>query len=240
MSITYNGLVLTDLFTVEYHVERQLASWEPQLVDVPGRDGAIVGGSRAAATTVSMSLYAVGGTREQRQASMRTLAAALAVREPKQLVLSDEGGLWRMAMPTDEVPMSAFLNADSVQVAFVCPDPWLYGETRTATVPSGGSATIDVGGTAPTWPTITASATGGSQGTWILTTETGSGIYAAIASGATRSLSADCAKRVVTVNQTNVMLPPSYDWPELTPGEHTLTMTQGTGAATVTWVERWW
>lgn len=235
----FDGHDLNSLFVVS-SVQRGLPPREPTLVDVPGRSGALFGGTRATPPTITVSLYAIGSTREQRQQAMRTLAGWLAVDEPKRLVLGDEGGRYRLAVPSADASMSQWIDADSVEVTFTCPDPWLYGEVMTETLPSGGTLAITVGGTAPTWPTITANATGGSQGSWIVTLEDGTGIYASIPSGTTHALTADCGARTLVVNEGVAMLPPSYDWPRLTPGAHTLTMAQGTGDATVTWVERWW
>lgn len=238
--LTFDGHALSDFFTIERHATRSLSVWETSLVDVPGRDGSMFGGTRHAPVSLSFDLYAIGGTRDERQQAMRALAGWLAVDEPKVLQLGDEGGLWRMAIPNDESTQEAYLNADYASVTFVCPDPWLYGEAHTATIPSGGTLTINVGGTAPTWPTITANATGGSGGGWSVTVDGGAGIYAAIPSGTTYTLEADCGGRRITVNHETAMLPPAYDWPKLEPGTRTLTMAQGTGAAAIKWVERWW
>lgn len=238
--LTFDGHELSDLFAVERHATRPLGAWEPTLVDVPGRDGALFAGTRRTPVQLTFDLYAIGGTREERQGAMRTLAGWLAVDSPRQLVLGDEGGLWRLAVPTGDSAQEAFLNADHVAVTFECPDPWLYGEARTATIPSGGSVEVEVGGTAPTWPTIECEATGGTQDSWVVTLDGGPAIYAAIPSGTELEVTADCGARTLMVNREAAMLPPAYDWPQLTPGAHTLTMAQGTGDATVTWRERWW
>ena len=237
---TFDGHDLTLLFSVEYHMSRALPTWEPTLVEVPNT-GALFGGTRALPVTITMQLVSLDSTRDGRQEALRTLAGWLAVDEPKQLILGDEGGRYRLAIPTDEAAIEPFLNADSVEVSFTCPDPLLHGTERTVTVPSGGSVTISVGGTAPARPTITAnSARGSSSGAWAVTTESGSGIYAAIASNTTRAVVANVATRTLTVAGSVVMLNAAYDWPILTPGSHTLTMSQGTGAATVKWEELWW
>lgn len=236
----FDGHDLTVLFSVEYHMTRRLPTWEPALVDVPGM-GALFGGTRAMPATITMKLVSLDQTRDGRQEALRTLAGWLAVDEPKQLILGDEGGRYRLAIPTDEAVIEPFLNADSVEVSLTCPDPLLHGTERTVTVPSGGSVTINVGGTAPARPTITASAaTGSPGGAWSVTTESGSGIYASIASGTSKAVFADVATRTLTVGGSVAMLNAAYDWPTLAPGTHILTMAQGTGAATVTWEELWW
>lgn len=237
---TFDGHDIAEFWSIEYHMTRTLPTWSPTLVEVPA-NGALFGGTRAEPVTITMQLVALDDTRDGRQEALRTLAGWLAVDEPRPLYLGDEGGRYRLAVPTDEAPIEPFLNADSVEITFTCPDPLLHGATQRVTVPSGGSVSIRVGGTAPARPTITASAaTGSAGGAWSVVTEDGGGIYAAIAGGSSKPVFADVATRVLKVDGTVTMLNASYDWPTLTPGTHTLTMTQGTGAAIVEWEDLWW
>lgn len=240
-TVMWDGEELSAGWTFVSDRREQLLPTDVSTIDVPGRDGALFGGVTRAVRQVTLALYVLGPVGE-RAPHVRELAARLAVDGPRPLMFSDEAPLWRMAVPNAESDSEVYFDAEGyTDVEFVCTDPWLYGEERSVTVPSGGSVTFTVGGTAPTWPTVTASATGSSQDTWILRLDDSSkGIYAAIASGVTRPVVADCDARTLTVNNATSMLAPSYDWPELTPGTHTLAMTAGTGAATVTWTERWW
>ncbi len=238
-TVTFDGVELTSMFVVS-DLRRPLAPRNVALVDVPGRDGSLFANATQATFEVSMTLTVRSRDLRERSAAVRALAALLTVPEPRPLAIGDDGGLYYMAIPSSDQDGERFVNAERFEVKFTCPDPWLYGEVRTATIPSGGSVEVEVGGTAPTWPTITAAATGGTQDSWIVTMEDGSGIYAAIPSGAEQAVDADCGARTLMVNREVAMLPPAYDWPRLTPGSHTLTMTQGTGDATVTWQERWW
>lgn len=240
-TVMWDGEELGAGWTFVSDRREQLLPTDVATIDVPGRDGALFGGVTRAVRQVTLALHVMGPFGE-RAPHVRELAARLAVDGPRPLMFSDEAPLWRMAVPNAESDSEVYFDAEGyTDVEFVCPDPWLYGEERSVTVPSGGSVTFTVGGTAPTWPTITASATGSSQGTWILRLDDSSkGVYASIASGVTRPIVADCDARTLAVNDATSMLAPSYDWPELTPGTHTLAMTAGTGAATVTWTERWW
>ena len=235
---TFDGHDLSDLFTVT-DVARTVASWEPNSVDVPGRSGAVVTGTRALPVDVTMTLWPLASTAAGRQTSIRTLVGWLAVDEPKALALGDEGGLWRLALPADAADVTQHVDADSIALTFRCFDPVLYGDEDSATVPSGGSVTFTVGGTAPTWPTVTASAAlEGSSGYWRLTLDSGVHLDADTGSSAV-AVNADCAKRVLKVDGLVQMLQTSADWLRLTPGTHTVSM-NGTGAATLTWRERWW
>lgn len=238
-TVTFDGVDLTETFVVS-DLRRALVPRDVSLVDVPGRDGSLFSSVSNSSRTITMTMTVRSQDVLARSQSIRQLAAILSTTEPRPLSISDDGGLYYMAVPSSDVDGERFINAERFDVTFTCPDGWLYGETQTETLPSGGTLSIDVGGTAPTWPTITAEATGGTQDSWIVTLEDGTGIYAAIPSGTTYDLTANCGERTMSVNDSVAMLPPSYDWPRLAPGTHTLTMAQGTGDATVTWQERWW
>lgn len=208
--------------------------------DVPGRDGSMYLGARLAPKDVSMTLTITEQPGAERNAKLRQLAEILARDGERALLIGDEGGLWRKASCTAGGDMARYLNGVSQPLTFRITDPVYYGEQASATVPSGGSVTFEVGGTYPALPTITAEAAGnGSGGFWRITREDGAYIEATIPSGVTTApVVADCAGRVLRVNGQVVVLTLNADWLALEPGEHTLTMT-GTGAATVEWTERW-
>ena len=144
------------------------------------------------------------------------------------------------AIPNGSMPIDSFTNADSVVVSFRLLEAAAYGDTVTKTVPSGGSLTFTVDGTYPTKPTITANAArDGSSQVWGLRLDNGDFLHVATGSESARDVVLDCENRTLTV-QGAVALPTlDSDWFELAPGTHTLTMDKGTGAATVTYKERW-
>lgn len=246
-ALTFDGHDIGAAYAVERHATRTLSSWEPNLVDVAGRIGALYAGTRALPAQVTVDIYALGSTREARQAEMRTLADWLAVDEPKTLTLGDEEvnsvQLTRKAIPTGESMQEAYLSADHAEVTFVCPDPRLYGATGVVgriNAQNGATISVTVGGTAPTEPMLAGTATGNSAGLWKLVDETGAGIYYAIPDGTSYAFVADCANRTLTLNGNTVMLPPTYDWMSWEPGAHTLTMTGGVSTINVSWPTRWW
>lgn len=242
-ALTFDGHDIGANYIVERHLSRTLAAWEPNLIDVPGRMGQLYAGTRALPAQITLDVYAMASTRENRQTEMRTLAGWLAVDEPKRLVLGDENGLYRMAIPTGESVQEAYLNADHAEVTFICPDPRAYGTTGASALdnaPNGSTISVTVTGTAPTAPTITGTATGNSGGYWKLIDETGAGIYFSIPSGTSYAFAADCEARTLILNGNAVMLPPAYDWPRWEPGAHTLTLTGGTSDIAVSWINRWW
>lgn len=247
--VLFDGHELGSLFLVEWHVERELTAWQPDIVDAPGAIGSLWGGTQAQPVSVSMELTIIDKSRDGRQEALRTLAGWLAVDSPRVLQLGDEGGRYRMAAPTGNAGVSALLDADTVQIGFICPDPRLYGRLREIFVPvNGGPVTFAVGGTAPTMPTLSTliSATGADQ-YWRAALEDGSYVIMQPLTYGTSldydTIVVDCASRVMKSRNVVRMLPPSADWLVLTPGEHTLTVTSDSGGETetlVSWREMWW
>lgn len=236
-TVTYNGVDLTELCIVS-DLRTSLLPREVQGQEVPGRDGTLFGGVRLAERTVTLAMTVHGDTDGERQAAARALAAALATDAPAPLAISVDGGRYWMAVPTSGSDAVRWRHHTSFEVEFLCPDPVAYGETRTVSVPSGGSVALEVGGTYPTRPVVSASAAlnDGTAGEWRLTLD--GGTYLSADAPTARSVVADCAERTLVVAGATAMLDPYADWLVLEPGAHTLAMT-GTGAASVSYTERW-
>lgn len=208
--------------------------------DSDSRDGSAVLGRRLANASVAFSI-GVEGAEGERNRKLSTLAAWLDVDGPKPLSLP--GVPWRYCMAIQDGEMSAArgVGGEIVTLAFEVTEPIAYGDTRTLTVPSGGSATFRVGGTAKARPRITASAVrDASSQVWGLRLDEGDFVHVATGSASARSIAVDCDARTLTVNGSPAIPTLDSDWLELAPGEHVLRMDRGTGAATVTWVERWY
>ena len=237
--VTFDGSDLTALARVS-DLRTSVLARDVRCEDVPGRDGSVFTGATLRPRTITLTLTLVGVGMEQRRERARELARILNVDGPRALCLSVDGGRYYMAVPSTDDVARIRPTADSFDVEFTVPDPVARGEERTLTVPSGGSVTFDVGGTYPTRPRIAAAAAAnGSGGFWRLRLEDGSYLLATIPSGvASAPVVADCEARTLRVNNFVALLVPDADWLVLEPGTHTLEMT-GTGAATVTFEERW-
>ena len=237
--VVFDGFELSRHFAIS-NLKEGLLPRSIATTEVPGRDGSIFTGATLMAKTIGMTLTTLAKTVEGRQSEARMLAAILAVDEPKPLRLSIDNGLYYMAIPSSEGEAARYRNATVFEVSFLVPDPVMYGTGKVVTVPSGGSVTFEVGGTYPTKPVVSApAAANGSGGFWRVRMEDGSYLLATIPNGvSTAPVVADCEARTLRVNNDVALLVPSADWLTLSPGEHTLEMT-GTGAATVTFTERW-
>ena len=237
--VTFNGYELSRSFIVS-DLRTSLLPRDIGTVDVPGRDGSLFTGARLQPRSISLKLTVRDRTIEGMQAAARALAAILAVDEPAPLMLSVDGGTYYMAVPNGSADGERYRNAIVYDVEFVVPDPVAYGAEKAVTVPSGGSVTFEVGGTYPTMPVVSAdAAANGSGGFWRVRLDGGDYIMATIPDGvSTSTVAADCKARTLRIGGAVALLDPAADWLVFEPGQHTLVMT-GTGAATVTYRERW-
>lgn len=175
----------------------------------------------------------------QREA-IRSIMSMFDARVPAKLAFSDDGGRYYMAVPNGDHEVIEALNAIGVRVEFDLEYPYLFGDEHSVTVPSGGSVTFNVGGSYTTPPIITANATRNSSSlVWGLRLDEGDYIHIATGSSYSRSVTADCGERTLSINGSAAIPTLDSDWLELEPGVHTLRMDNGTGAATVTWQDRW-
>ena len=236
--VTFDGHDLTELFLVT-DVSRPWPSLSANVADNPA-GGSFLTGLRQDAAEVSMTLYAFGSTYERREAA-RALASWLAVDGPRELAFGDDGGLCYMAVPDGTADSERLYWQEAVTVSFIVPEPVMLGDRMAATVPSGATASVGVGGTAPARPLIGASAAvrNPSTGLWgVRDTASGSFVRVALPTASPSAVTIDCERRTATVNGESALVTLDSDWLELAPGAHALAV-DGTGAATLTWRERW-
>ena len=235
--IVFDGHDIESLFVCG-DPEITVFSFENELRPLKGGGSAFAGG-RMASTSVSFAAAAIGSAQERR-AAISTLGSWLDVDSPKWLCLPDMPDWQYLAIPDGAVDLSRHIDGEDFTLTFLLVDPVAYGMERTVTVPSGGSVTFMVEGTHPTYPKITANAVRNSTSlVWGLKLDEVDFIHVATGNASARSVALDCKERTCVVN-SSVSLPTlDSDWLEFTPGKHTLRMDNGTGAATVTFVERW-
>lgn len=237
-SVVFDGVVLTDRWTVLS--TRGVASQNVQTVEVPGRDGCTARGMTYGCPPVVLVFIVDPTDRAGVLEARRELTALLSVREPKRLEFGCDDGLYYMAMPSGDVNWTQFVHTGKLEVPFLVPSPAMYGAVREAVVPSGGSVTVEVGGTYPTAPKLAAdAAVRGSGNVWGVRLDDGDFVHVATGNSSARRVYVDCEARTANVNGSATVPTLDSDWLELVPGEHVLRNDQGTGACTVTWQERW-
>ena len=140
MPLTFNGHDFSTLCTYGDPVITLLDS-KPDTRDVSGRNGAAFIGMTYGVATVAFTL-AVTGDAATRRSSLSTLGSWLMVDEPKHLVLPDTSDRYYLAVPSGGLQLTRGIGGEIAQVTFILTDPVAYGETKTASLASGGSASI--------------------------------------------------------------------------------------------------
>lgn len=238
MTLMYDGHDFESLFIVG-DPEISILNYQPKTVESDSKNGSAVIGKTWGDSTVAFTLVVEGSASERRD-KLSTLGAWLDVDEPKKLVLPDTPDRYYLAVPSDALELNRAIGAEYAQITFLVTEPDSYGKERIVTVPSGGSVTFIVGGTAKTHPRIAASAVRDSSSqVWGIRLDEGDYVHIATGAAAARAVVIDCEKRTATISGSAAIPTLDSDWLELKPGEHTLRMDNGTGAATVTFVERW-
>lgn len=238
--VIYDGHAFSELFDVG-NPEISILNSMPDLRDVPGRNGSMFVGSRFGNSTVKFAI-AAHGSADVRRDKFSTLGTWLAVDEPKKLVLPDTPDRYYMAVPSGSLDLNRAIGDEHASITFALVDPVAYGREVSYTVPSGGSLTFNVGGTFKTYPKVTANAVrNASSLVWGLRLDDGDYLHVKTGNSSAQLVEIDCDERTSTITASKTVNLPTLDsdWLCFAPGTHTLVMDNGTGAATVTFRERW-
>lgn len=239
MSVVFDGHDLGDLFICG-EPELSILNATPNIVTTSGKAGAMFAGTSFDTSTVSFQITAIGDNATDRRNAFSTLGMWLNVDEPKRLILPDTPDRYYLAVPDGGVDITRHYDGEVATLTFSLINPVAYGKEIPLTVPSGGSITFNVGGTYKTRPRIQASAVRDSQAlVWGLKLDDGAFVHVETGSDSARTVDIDCDERTCIVNSSVSLITLDSNWLELTPGTHTLAMDKGTGAASVTFCERW-
>lgn len=234
--VHFDGHPLTDLYVVG-NLQRPLLPRRAEWVSVPGADGAIFAGVVDDVRTLRLTMTVRSQDPSERAQAARQLAAWLDVDSPRPLYISEDGGLYYMALPTSGADGMRYVSAESFEVEFTC-DPWLYGETQAMTLDiasNTGSQHVMVGGTKPTPVLLDLSLTG--SGAWRFAVDGDDAYTATLTGSATMTL--DAEKRVATMGGEVYALPPQDEWVWLEPGPHLLRSYGARAQGTLRFTERW-
>lgn len=236
-TVTFNDVVLSDLYTI-INVHRPMAGMTNETQEISGFDGTRIVGSHIPSANITMRVIIKDMPELDRREALHQLSAIIHTDEPKRLEFGSDNGRYYMAKFDGQPEPQEYMSATVVELTFMLEQAVLYGKTKTATVPSGGSVTFTVGGTYVTRPTIEGASIEGSNGLWGLRLDDGD-VMRMEATTTARPVSIDCESRVAFYNSTLVAPTPESDWFEMSPGQHTIQNDVGTGACTVTWQEMW-
>lgn len=245
--VYFGDYCLTDHFAV-MNVKRPFSKKTIELVDLPGRDGAVVGSMTYDPVVITMDLAVVGGNRGQRSDRMRELAALFNNEEPQYLWFTDDHDDPGMRYPcyASGGDIERYINLDNiVGVTFTCPEAAAYGALVTETVNAGATVTMDVDGNYPTKPTITIqnavpySGVVGITDTWSDGSYTYSNMLEIPLSANASEIVIDCEKRTVFVDGVSTVPTLLSDWFSFVPGSHSIAQVPGSGDVTIEYYERW-
>lgn len=240
MSLIFDGHDFSTLF-VWGDPQITILNAKPDTREVSGRNGAAFVGMTYDVSTVAFTIAALGDA-ETRRVALSTLGKWLMVDEPKPLYLPDTPDRYYLAIPGAGLELTRGIGGEMAQVTFTLVDPVAYGDTQIASLPSGGSVSVNVNGTAPTYLNVVAASAvrNSSAQVWGVKVDNADYVHVATGSSSARKVEIYSDERICKV-QDDLTLPTlDSDWLKLEPGTHTIAMDYGTGAATLSWVERWY
>lgn len=240
MSLIFDGHDFATLF-IYGDPKITILNAKPDTREVSGRDGAAFVGLTYGASSVAFTIAAIGGP-EERRTALSTLGGWLKVDGPKPLYLPDTPDRYYLAVPSGALDLKRLIDGETATVTFSLTDPVAYGEAQTASLASGGTATINVGGTAPTYLDIAADSAvrDGTAHVWGVRVDDADFVHVATGAAAARKVEIDSGGRVCKVANAVTLPTLDSDWLVLEPGTHTVSMDYGTGAATLSWIKRWY
>lgn len=155
-SLIFNGHDLSELVMCRFG--RQVLPPVSNIVqDIPGKHGALFRNMRYGAITQPVTIWLRSEDRRKTASIRRQLAALLHTDEPAPLYLPDEPEIYYLAIVDGETSLSDIVNDEvpETTINFLIVDPIGYGATETATVASGASSALTIGGTWKTYPVAT-------------------------------------------------------------------------------------
>ena len=239
-------LCLEDMGIVVERVHDDPPEARPTTVDVPGRNGSVLRELTYGPRDITLECRVFAPKWHDFDRVIDDISAALMDGQEHELHVRTHPGEHYMAY------LSSVTQGDRIggtgigymELAFVASDPWRYGRQESVTVPSGGSATFLVGGTAPARVSVRTSyaVRDNSSTVWGVRFDEGDFMHVRTGSSSHRRVVIDSSTRSVTVAGVASMLTFDSDWITLSPGRHTVRMDEGTlyggGSCTVRWRER--
>ena len=233
-SLTFGDTDLSQWLT-GIRVDRPLAAEvELDTIDVPGRDGCVLNGSRRRPLTIEVEATVAAVTAAEVAEARHAISAALASEGTRRLVLPDDTGVYYEAVLTGATPLDRGYMRPRVQLTFSVPDACGWGvEERSARV-THGQNNVSVGGNAPTWPALALTTTS----TWFsMTNNTNGDRYNVQSLSSGKALTIDNREEVTTFDGAEVWPLMGYDYVTLVPGRNNILLQYANG--TMTWHDRW-
>lgn len=231
----FDGRSLTQLVRV-FAVSRPLSPKRRyDETEVPGRDGVLVSVDGFEAYEVEVDVMLMASTAFEVEDVRRRLSEALTGCVTGRLVLPASCGISHEAMFVGGVELARIEQYPTCKLKFLVTDPVGRGRSRKAALQTS-AATVEVAGTAETWPVITA--TPRAQGHWtVFNVTTGAFVRVEAAFGGGQKVVVDMEAMRCTVDGADHAVSIDSDFFPLAPGRNVLKVSSGT--ASMAWEERW-
>lgn len=232
-SISYDGVYLTDVFTINNINIQRLPSASLTAQSVPNHVGTIFQSFDMAERTITLSLALPMTDRNMHRIEMQwnTVMSLLIKDEPKKLYIED--GWYINAIVTEISDVERQVTKSVREVTFTATDPWFYSNKRTVQLQSGSNS-LYIANSYELYPLLTLT---GCRPTLTIRHNTGDQIVIPSGFSTTNTITVDMEHERCNVNSSYLPVTNELtDFFTLKPGNNTITLSSGSG--TLTYQER--
>lgn len=238
---TFNGKSFEDMGIVVEMVHDPMPEMREDMEEKVGQDGSYLRGLTMGPREITLECRAFEDRWSDFDSLMADIAGWLVTEGDRKMVLRSHPDHYYMAhyVSASEGERQGGTGIGGFELTFRASDPARYGERRSMVIPSGGTKFIMVGGTHGADVRIsTSAARGDGSMLWGVRID-GSEIRVPASRTSNGTIVISSVDHTVTINGSPSMLTLDSDWPELQPGRHKIVQAFGTGAATISWVQRY-
>lgn len=236
-TIAIDGHVLNETFRIS-DIRRPFPSVEPVMVSVPGRHGQVCVGEEVGTREVSFRVWSFAHDSATRMTEMAALLELL-LTGSHELTFEDEPDTIRDVRLSGQPDFDEYEKRGSVELTFVMPDPYRrYATPKTVAFTTSQTAfTLDHAN-----PRLVIDASNVKRRTnddlWQLTFDAEQELSVEVPTPLAAVMRIDCQTGVVTVDGARSNIINESVWPVLAAGRHTVQVTAGSSATTLTITER--
>lgn len=236
-TIAIDGHVLNETFRIS-DIHRPFPSVEPVMVSVPGRHGQICVGEEIGTREVSFRVWSFARDSATRMTEISALVELL-VTGSHELTFEDEPLTIRDVRLSGQPDYDEYEKRGSVELSFVMPDPYRRYAIPKSVAFTTAQATFTLDHARPH---IVIDASNvirrTSDDLWQLTFDGEQELSVEIPTPLAAVMRIDCQTGVVTVDGERSNIINESVWPALAAGSHTVEVTAGSSATTLTITER--
>lgn len=235
------SMCLEDLGIVVERVHDVLPEVRAETTDVPGRHGSVLSGTTLAPRPITLECRAFRDNWQDFEKLKDELSAVLHRGGPFTVYLRNHPGEYYIArfVSMTEGDRIGGTGIGYLEINLMADDPLRYGPIKSVSAGTT-AATFYVEGSSPASIQIssTTAVRSGASEVWGVRFDNQDVVHVGIPTSSAATVAIDCDERTAVVNQAATLVTLDSDWPQLSPGIHTVAVDQGSGIATVAWQER--